>query len=188
VLSFTVAENLVFGRHHLRPNSSRGILDSRQVEQRARELIDENDLRPGDPDALAASLSGGNQQKLIVARELDGRPALLVASQPTRGVDVGAIEFVHRSLIALRDAGAAVLLVSAELTEIMALSDRIAVMYGGEVVAEFDGGGVTEDELGLLMTGGGHGDGAPVAAASPVDSDGGSPAGTADPDGGRVTC
>ncbi|MBD3347622.1 MAG: ATP-binding cassette domain-containing protein [Candidatus Eisenbacteria bacterium] len=155
VLSFTVAENLVFGRHHRAPYSGRGLLDLGAIGERAERLIDENDLRPRDPGSLAGSLSGGNQQKLIVARELDGRPVLVVACQPTRGVDVGAIEFVHRSLLDLRDEGAAVLLVSAELSEIMALSDTIAVMYRGEMVASFGAGEVTEDELGLLMTGGG---------------------------------
>ena len=154
VLAFSVAENLVFGRHHLAPYSARGILDISAIGRLAERLIGENDIRPGDPDALAGSLSGGNQQKLIVARELDSDPVLLVASQPTRGVDIGAIEFVHESLVRMRDSGAAVLLISAELTEIMSLSDRIAVMYGGEIVAEYAGGTVDEEELGVAMTGG----------------------------------
>jgi general nucleoside transport system ATP-binding protein len=154
ILSFTLAENLVLGKQHRRPFSKGGMLCLPCIREHARKLIEEHDLRPGDPDASAASLSGGNQQKLIVAREFDGGPVLLVASQPTRGVDIGAIEFVHQSLVRMRDAGAAVLLVSAELSEIMTLSDRIAVMYGGEIVAEYRGGTVSEEELGIAMTGG----------------------------------
>jgi ABC-type uncharacterized transport system ATPase subunit len=154
VLEFTIAENLVLGRHHVPPYSRRGLLSGDAVRENAVKLIRSNDLRPDDPEALAADLSGGNQQKLIVARELSGKPALLVASQPTRGVDIGAVEFVHQSLVGMRDAGAAVLLISAELSEIMSLSDRIAVMYRGSIVAWFDGGAVTEEELGISMTGG----------------------------------
>jgi simple sugar transport system ATP-binding protein len=155
VLGFSIAENLVLGKHHRPPFSSRGILSQDDVRSHAERLIDEHDLRPADPSVDAGHLSGGNQQKLIVAREFDGGPALLVASQPTRGVDIGAIEFVHTSLLRMRDAGAAVLLISAELSEITTLSDRIAVMYGGRIVAEFEGGAVAEEELGVAMTGGG---------------------------------
>jgi len=155
VLGFTVAENLILGRHHRPPFSRRGLLNLDEIRSHAVRLIEEHDLRPDDPDLDAANLSGGNQQKLIVAREFDGGPVLLIASQPTRGVDIGAIEFVHTSLLRMRDAGAAVLLVSAELSEIMTLSDRIAVMYGGRVVAEYAGGAVEEETLGLAMTGGG---------------------------------
>jgi simple sugar transport system ATP-binding protein len=154
VLEFTLAENLVLGRHHREPFSRHGLLSLDAIREHAERLIEEHDLRPSDPDVDAGHLSGGNQQKLIVAREFDGGPALLVASQPTRGVDIGAIEFVHTSLLRMRDHGAAVLLISAELTEIMTLADRIAVMYGGRMVAEFDGGAVSEDELGVAMTGG----------------------------------
>jgi len=154
VLEFTVEENLVLGRHRDAPYSRRGLVAREAVRGRAVALIRKHDLRPGDPAVLTADLSGGNQQKLIVARELSGRPSLLVASQPTRGVDIGAVEFVHRSLVAMRDAGAAVLLVSAELSEIMSLSDRIGVMYRGAIVAWFPGGAVTEEELGACMTGG----------------------------------
>jgi ABC-type uncharacterized transport system ATPase subunit len=154
VLGFTVAENLLLGREHKPPYSRRGLLAIDAIERHARELIETNDLRPADPDVLAGDMSGGNQQKLIVAREFDGSPALLVAAQPTRGVDIGAIEFVHLSLLRMRDAGAAVLLVSAELSEIMTLSDRIAVMYRGAIVETYEGGRVTEETLGLAMTGG----------------------------------
>jgi len=153
VLEFTVAENLVLGRHHREPFSRRGVLRLDAIREHASELIRENDLRPPDPDVAAGTLSGGNQQKVIVAREFDGEPTLLVASQTTRGVDIGAVEFVHQSLLEMRDRGAAVLLVSAELSEIMTLSDRIAVMYGGRIVATFESGEVDEETLGLAMTG-----------------------------------
>ena len=158
VLDFTIAENLVLGRHHRPPFSNRGLLSLDAIRAHAEKLIDEHDLRPADPSADAGHLSGGNQQKLIVAREFDGGPALLVASQPTRGVDIGAIEFVHTSLLRMRDKGAAILLISAELSEITTLSDRIAVMYAGRIVAEFEGGAVGEEELGMAMTGGGRGE------------------------------
>jgi len=167
VLGFTIAENLVLGKHHRPPFSNHGLMALDEVRSHAERLIGEHDLRPADPDVDAEHLSGGNQQKLIVAREFDGGPALLVASQPTRGVDIGAIEFVHQSLLRMRDAGAAILLISAELSEIMTLSDRIAVMYDGRVVAEYEGGAVGEDELGVAMTGGA----APVPAG--VARDGG---------------
>lgn len=153
VLDFTIAENLALGRHHRAPSSARGLLDLESIEKSARDLIEVNDLRPTDPAMPARHMSGGNQQKLIVAREFDGSPALLIAAQPTRGVDVGAIEFVHRNLLAMRDRGAAVMLVSAELSEIVTLSDRIAVMYGGRIVATFPSGAVDEERLGLFMTG-----------------------------------
>jgi ABC-type uncharacterized transport system ATPase subunit len=153
VLEFTVAENLVLGRHHQVPYSRWGLLELGAITDHAAKLGADHDIRPRDPEARAASLSGGNQQKLIVAREFDGDPVLLVADQPTRGVDIGAIEFVHQSLIDMRDRGAAVLLISAELSEIMALSDRIAVMYDGALVATFGSGEVTAEGLGIYMTG-----------------------------------
>jgi simple sugar transport system ATP-binding protein len=112
------------------------------------------DVRPPDLDAPAGKLSGGNQQKLIAAREFHMRPRVLIAAQPTRGVDVGAIEFIHGRIVRARDEGAGVLLVSSELDEILALSDRILVMYEGRMVAEFARGRVTESELGLKMGGG----------------------------------
>ena len=119
----------------------------------AKRLIVRYDIRTPSADTPASSLSGGNQQKVIVARELSSAPVVLLASQPTRGVDIGAIEFIHRQLIAQRDAGAAILLVSAELDEIRSLSDRIAVMYEGRIVS-IESPDVTEERLGLLMTGG----------------------------------
>src|SRR5262249_11354293 len=102
----------------------------------------------------ARALSGGNQQKLIISREFDLEPKLLLVSQPTRGVDIGAIEFIHRKLIGLRDAGAAILLVSAELEEVLSLSDRVLVIYQGKIVGEIDPAKVNQEEIGLLMTGG----------------------------------
>jgi simple sugar transport system ATP-binding protein len=136
------------------------------MRERARSLIAEYDVRGGGPSSLAASLSGGNQQKLVVAREIAANPRVLVAAQPTRGLDVGAIEFVHRRLVAERAAGRGILLVSLEFDEIRSLADRILVLYEGEIVAEF-GPDVSEEELGIAMTGGGRHEarGAPGAAA-----------------------
>ena len=119
----------------------------------AKKLVAEYDVRTASVESTARSLSGGNQQKLIIAREFSSDPMLLVASQPTRGVDIGAIEFIHRRIIEQRDAGKAVLLVSAELDEIRSLADRIAVMYEGKIVGVV-GPDATEEELGILMTGG----------------------------------
>jgi ABC-type uncharacterized transport system ATPase subunit len=182
VLDFTIAENIALGRHHREPYSRRGHLRLDAMREHADRLIDENDLKPRDPDAEARHLSGGNQQKLIVAREFDCSPALLVASQPTRGVDIGAIEFVHQSLLGMRDAGAAVLLVSAELSEIMTLADRIIVMYRGRIVAAFDGGSVSEEELGVHMTGAGGGGGAGAGGGAGEAGRAGTPDGTGAPE------
>jgi simple sugar transport system ATP-binding protein len=111
-------------------------------------------VRPPNAASFARSLSGGNQQKLIIGREFELKPKLLLVSQPTRGVDIGAIEFIHRKLIELRDAGTAILLVSAELEEVTALADRLLVMRGGRIVGEVDPRSATPEEIGLLMTGG----------------------------------
>ena len=130
------------------------VIDYKKVREYAKRIIKEFDVRtPGD-DVPASSLSGGNQQKLIVAREISKDPELLIAAQPTRGVDVGAIEFIHKRLVGERDSGKAVLLVSFELDEILALSDRIAVMYDGEVVAILNREEANEQKLGILMAGG----------------------------------
>jgi simple sugar transport system ATP-binding protein len=152
VLDFSIAENV--GLHDFReePNSRFGWLRPSALVAHARRLITEFDVRGGTADTPAASLSGGNQQKVILAREIDRDPRVLIAAQPTRGLDVGAIEFVHRRLIEERDAGRAILLVSLELEEIVSLSDRILVLYEGEVVAEF-GPDVGQEELGLAMLG-----------------------------------
>jgi len=155
VLNFTVAENAALGNH--RAFARRGVLSYQKMVDEAKRVISEFDVRPPRYDYLARSLSGGNQQKVIVGREIRRNPKLLIAVQPTRGLDVGAIEFIHRNLVAERDAGRAVLLVSLELDEIMNLADRILVMYKGQVVAEVPGHEATEEKLGLLMMGGGAG-------------------------------
>jgi general nucleoside transport system ATP-binding protein len=111
------------------------------------------DVRPPNPSLRITAFSGGNQQKIVLAREIDSGPSILIVGQPTRGVDIGAIEFIHRRLVELRDSGKAVLVVSVELDEIMGLSDRILVMAGGEIVGEVAGADATEDALGLLMAG-----------------------------------
>ncbi|MCR4425304.1 MAG: ABC transporter ATP-binding protein [Firmicutes bacterium] len=153
ILDFTVAENLVLQTYY-KPPFSRGLgLSWDAIKSEARRLIAEFDVRTPDEDVLAKSLSGGNQQKVIVARELSRDPELIIAAQPTRGLDVGAIEFVHRRLVEARDAGKAVLLVSLELDEILALADRIAVMYEGEIVGVMDAKDATEEQIGLMMAG-----------------------------------
>jgi general nucleoside transport system ATP-binding protein len=155
ILDFSLAENIALREYRSPPDSTSGVIWPRRMIARARKLLDEFDVRGGEPRSLAGSLSGGNQQKVVVAREVSGDRRVLVASQPTRGLDVGAIEFVHRRLVEERDAGHAILLVSFELDEIRALSDRILVIYEGRVVAEH-APGVSEAELGVAMTGGGR--------------------------------
>jgi general nucleoside transport system ATP-binding protein len=155
VLQFDLAENIGL-REYRKPGVSRfGWLSPRKLAERARGLLREYDVRGGDPDTLASSLSGGNQQKAVIARELSSDPKLLIAAQPTRGLDVGAIEFVHRRLVEERDAGRAILLVSLELEEIRSLSDRALVIYEGEIVAELDPSS-SEEDFGVAMTGGGR--------------------------------
>jgi simple sugar transport system ATP-binding protein len=112
------------------------------------------DVRPPNPALRISSFSGGNQQKLVIAREVDCGPSVLLVGQPTRGVDIGAIEFIHRKLVALRDAGCGVLLVSAELEEVTALADRLLIIHEGRIVGEVDPKTTTNEEIGLLMTGG----------------------------------
>jgi general nucleoside transport system ATP-binding protein len=153
VLNFSLAENLALHDYDREPNSRFGWLFPRRLLQRARAILQQFDVRGGGPQTLAASLSGGNQQKVVVGREIARDPRVLLAAQPTRGLDVGAIEFVHRRLIEARDAGAAVLLVSLELDEILSLSDRILVIYEGKIVGEYSPE-VSEETLGLAMTGG----------------------------------
>jgi general nucleoside transport system ATP-binding protein len=156
VLDFTLAENLALREYHKPPLSKRGWLNIGRINSRARELLTEYDVRGGSPGALASSLSGGNQQKVAVAREIASNPSLLIAHQPTRGLDVGAIEFVHRRLVAERDAGRGILLVSLEFEEVRSLADRVLVIYEGEIVGEFPPE-TSEEELGVAMTGGGAG-------------------------------
>jgi simple sugar transport system ATP-binding protein len=153
VLPFTLAENLGLRRYRRAPLSRRGWLNPKAFFSLAKRLLGAFDVRGGEPTTPAAALSGGNQQKLCVAREIDSDPKLMVAHQPTRGLDVGAIEFVHSQLIAQRDAGKAVLLVSLESEEVRSLADRILVMYEGRIVAEFPPD-ASEEEIGIAMTGG----------------------------------
>lgn len=154
VMDFSVAENSVLGSQRSKAFASGISLCYEKVRQYARKLVRDYDVRTSGIDVPVSTLSGGNQQKIVVGREIDRHPHLLIAAQPTRGLDVGAIEFVHRRLIKHRDEGNAVLLVSLELDEILALSDRIAVIYEGRIVAEVDPHETTEEELGLLMAGG----------------------------------
>ncbi len=155
VLEFSLAENVTLHDYDKPPFSRFGWLNPRRVIAFARKLLQEYDVRGGGPQTRAASLSGGNQQKVVVAREVSRNPRVLIAAQPTRGLDVGAIEFVHQRLIAERDAGRAILLVSLELDEILSLSDRILVIYEGHIVGEYSPD-VSEEELGIAMTGGGR--------------------------------
>ncbi|HEY3202625.1 MAG TPA: ABC transporter ATP-binding protein [Thermoanaerobaculia bacterium] len=153
VLDFSLAENLALHDFRKEPDSKWGWLYPKRLIERAARLLKEFDVRGGKPRTLAATLSGGNQQKVVVAREVSRDPKVLVAAQPTRGLDVGAIEFVHNRLVQERDEGRAILLVSLELEEILSLSDRILVMYEGRIVGEY-GPDVSEAELGIAMTGG----------------------------------
>jgi ABC-type uncharacterized transport system ATPase subunit len=154
VLPFTLAENLALREYRAPQFSGRGWLRLGFIRERAEKLLREYDVRGGGVDAYAASLSGGNQQKVCVAREIASDPKLLIAHQPTRGLDVGAIEFVHSRLIGERDRGRAILLVSLEYEEIKALADRILVIYEGTIAGEFPPD-AAEEELGIAMTGGG---------------------------------
>ncbi len=153
VLDFTLAENLALREYRQPPISNHGVLSIGGLNDRARELLKEYDVRGGEPSTLASALSGGNQQKVAVAREVASNPKLLIAHQPTRGLDVGAIEFVHGRLLEERDKGRGILLVSLEFEEVRALADRIVVIYEGELVAEFPPD-VSEEDLGVAMTGG----------------------------------
>ena len=155
VLNFNLAENLALREYRTPELSKHGWLSPRRMASRARSLIREFDVRGGEPETPAAALSGGNQQKCVIAREIAATPKVLVAAQPTRGLDVGAIEFVHRRLVAERDAGRGILLMSLESEEVRSLADRILVIYEGRIVGEFPPD-ATEEELGIAMTGGGR--------------------------------
>jgi simple sugar transport system ATP-binding protein len=154
LLEFDLAENSILGVHYRKPIVSYGgvLLDSMAVRRRAEEIIAGFDVRPANPDLPARALSGGNQQKLIIGREFKVEPKVLLVSQPTRGVDIGAIEFIHRKLVNLRDSGCAILLVSAELEEVTSLSDRLLIIHEGRIVGEVDPKVATIEEIGLLMT------------------------------------
>jgi simple sugar transport system ATP-binding protein len=153
VLPFSLTENLGLHSYRQQPNSRYGFLRLGAMLDRAKRLLTEFDVRGGMPTTPAFALSGGNQQKVVLAREIDANPKVLIAAQPTRGLDVGAIEFVHRRLVEQRDAGRAVFLVSLELEEILSLSDRILVIYEGRIAGEFPPT-ATEEQLGFAMTGG----------------------------------
>jgi ABC-type uncharacterized transport system ATPase subunit len=155
VLNFTLSENLALREYNTPKMSRRGWLLIKRMRERAASLIKEYDVRGGGPTSLATALSGGNQQKCVIAREIACDPRVLVAAQPTRGLDVGAIEFVHRRLITERDAGRGILLISLEFEEVRSLADRILVIYEGEIVGEFPPS-ASEEELGIAMTGGGR--------------------------------
>ncbi|MGH7713611.1 MAG: ATP-binding cassette domain-containing protein, partial [Gemmatimonadaceae bacterium] len=151
ILEYTIADNLILGQQH--EYSKRGMLDRRVIAVNASARIRDFDIRPPNAELPARTLSGGNQQKIVIAREMARAFSVLLAAQPTRGVDVGAIEFIHAELIAAREAGKAVLLVSADLMEVLALADRVAVMYGGRIVAVVPRGEATGERLGPYMTG-----------------------------------
>ena len=160
LLDSSLAENSILGVHYRKPAVARPgavMLDEAGIRARARQVIEDFDVRPANAELPARALSGGNQQKLIIGREFELPPKLLLVSQPTRGVDIGAIEFIHRKLVALRDAGCAVLLVSAELEEVTALADRLLVIYEGRIAGEVDPARATKEEIGLMMTGGAAG-------------------------------
>ncbi len=150
---FSIAENLVLQRIGEPPFTRRGWLDRGAIAANAQTQIADYDVRTPSVETLAGSLSGGNAQKMVLARELARQPKVLLAAQPTRGLDVSAIEFVHRKLIEQRDAGLAVLLISTELDEILALSDRIAVMYEGQIIGVVQAKDADVNEIGLMMAG-----------------------------------
>ena len=156
LLDFSLAENTILGVHYRKPAVSAGgiLLDQKGIQRRTEQVIRDFDVRPPNAALPARALSGGNQQKLIIGREFELPPKLLLVSQPTRGVDIGAIEFIHRKIVELRDAGCAVLLVSAELEEVTALSDRLLVVHNGQIVGEVDPKVTSNEEIGLMMTGG----------------------------------
>jgi simple sugar transport system ATP-binding protein len=152
VLKFEEYENSILG-YHRDPRYGRGpLLDLEAMRRDAEEKIGKYDIRPPNPRLRTANFSGGNQQKIVVAREIERDPKMLIIGQPTRGVDIGAIEFIHKRIIEMRDAGKAVLLVSVELDEIRSLSDRILVMFAGKIVGE-KSGEAGEQTLGLMMAG-----------------------------------
>lgn len=170
MLTYSVADNLVLNTYYAPPFAHGIVRDDRAILEHANLLIEKYDVRTPSALTLVSALSGGNKQKVIIARELSREGRLLIAAQPTRGIDVGSIEFIHQQIVAERDRGAAVLLVSAELDEIMALSDRIAVMYHGRIAATLPAASATREELGLLMAGA-----QPLNAASESSIDGRAP-------------
>ncbi|MEJ6527011.1 ABC transporter ATP-binding protein [Exiguobacterium sp. USCH10] len=158
VLDYSIRDNMVLQTYYKEPFSKRGLMNYKAVAEKAKALIEKFDVRTPSIDVPARALSGGNQQKAIIAREVDRSPDLLIAAQPTRGLDVGAIEFIHEQLVKEREKDRAVLLISFELDEILHVSDRIAVLYEGKIVGIRDPKETTEQELGFLMAGGQRGD------------------------------
>ncbi|MDH5797569.1 MAG: heme ABC transporter ATP-binding protein, partial [Paracoccaceae bacterium] len=154
IMEFAAWENLIFGYHHDPEYQKNALLmDNAKIRRIAAEKMERFDVRPRNENLRAQGFSGGNQQKLVLAREMERNPDLLLVGQPTRGVDIGAIEFIHKQIIALRDEGKAILLVSVELDEIMSLSDRIAVMFDGKIMGDRMPDETDEQDLGLLMAG-----------------------------------
>ena len=154
VLDYSLEDNIVLQRYFEPEFTKAGFLRRKNIREYADQLIEQYDIRSGQgPVTIARSMSGGNQQKAIVAREIDRDPQLLIAVQPTRGLDVGAIEYIHKQIVAARDAGKAVLLVSLEMDEVLDVSDRILVMYEGEIVGELNPKKTTAEEMGLYMAG-----------------------------------
>jgi simple sugar transport system ATP-binding protein len=153
ILDFSAWENAALGYHHRDAFANGPFIDRPAIQRDCAGKMARFDVRPPDPHLAAKSFSGGNQQKIVVAREIESNPDLLLIGQPTRGVDIGAIEFIHKRIVALRDAGTAILLVSVELDEIMSLSDRIAVMFDGRIMGERRPEETSAGELGLLMAG-----------------------------------
>ena len=156
VLSFPITDNVVLNDYHSPPYARGLVRNDEAIRARATECVTEFDVRTPSILATAGTLSGGNQQKVVVARELGKQPKLLVLDQPTRGLDVGSIEFIHNETVERRTAGTAVLLISAELDEVLELSDRIGVMYRGEIVAVVDARTADKEDVGLLMATGGR--------------------------------
>jgi simple sugar transport system ATP-binding protein len=156
VLSYPLTDNLVLTDYYAAPYAKGIVRDDDTIAARAEEAIKQFDIRTPSATVSAATLSGGNQQKCVIARELDRELELAVLDQPTRGLDVGSVEFIHKQTIAKRDAGTAVLLVSAELDEVLELSDRIGVMYRGRLVTIVDGPTASREDVGLLMATGGR--------------------------------
>ena len=153
ITEFKAYENLIFGYHHQQPFSKSSILKENEILFHSRKVMSDYDVRPQSPNLITSNFSGGNQQKIILSRELNENPKVLLVGQPTRGVDIGAIEFIHQRLIDMRNKGVAILLVSVELEEVLSLSDRIVVMFDGKIVGERVNKDVTDREIGLLMAG-----------------------------------
>ena len=152
-LDVPVSANLIAGYHGLKPYCNKGVMNRRAITENRDRLVEEYDVRLSTKDPAVGSLSGGNAQKVIIAREFSRRPKVLLVSQPTRGVDIGAIEFIHNQILKMRDASTAVLIISSELSEVTGLSDRVLVMYHGEIVGSFRSDDVSFNELGLYMSG-----------------------------------